>query len=300
MTSTGIPTRHRGAPGSAPRSGYLYAIPALLLVTGIVHFSLGANVVYSTWDWNGITDHEVVGLDNYAALLADPVFWQALTNTLIYAAATVIIQMLLGFGLAVLVRTRSYGRGLLRTLSFVPVVISPAVVATSFRLLLTPDGEFNQLLRTIGFADFDHGWLSDPSTALATIIAISIWQYTGYSFVIYDAAISQIDPSIIEAARIDGASTFALLRTVIFPLVRGSHLVLIVLGVISSLKTFDIVFLTTGGGPGIMTEFLSTYIYRQALGQFHAGYGAALSVALVVIALVFAIAQVRMSRAEVR
>jgi raffinose/stachyose/melibiose transport system permease protein len=294
--------RRRGASSvGAPRSSYLYLLPALLLVAGIVHFSIVANVVYSTWDWNGISaDHREVGLDNFGKLAADPVFWQALRNTMLFAAATVIVQLALGFGLAILVRTRTVGGGMLRSLIFVPVVISPAVVATSFRLLLTPDGEFNQVLRALGLQDFAHAWLADPSTALATIIAINVWQYTGYSFVIYDAAISQIDPSVIEASRIDGASTFQMLRSVVFPLVGGSHLVLVVLGVISALKTFDLVYLTTGGGPGTETEFLSTYIYRQAIAQFHAGYGAAMSIALVAIALVFAILQVRLSQRTVR
>lgn len=303
MSHTPLPTRERSrrallAPANL--QAYLYLLPALIMVAGIVHFSIVANAVYSTWDWNGISpDHTNVGLSNFVALVGDPVFWQALRNTLLFAVATVLIQMVLGFGLAILVRTRTVGGGLLRSLIFIPVVISPAVVATSFRLLLTPDGEFNQALRAIGLTDFAHAWLAEPSTALATIIAINVWQYTGYSFVIYDAAISQIDPSIIEASRIDGASTFQMLRSVVFPLVGGSHLVLIVLGVISALKTFDIVFLTTGGGPGTSTEFLSTYIYRQVITQFHAGYGAALSIALVVIALVFAILQVRLSQKAV-
>ncbi|MEO3797144.1 sugar ABC transporter permease [Nonomuraea sp. B10E15] len=273
---------------------YLYALPALVLVSGVVHYGIAANAMYSTWDWNGVSPrHTGVGAGNYLALATDPVFWTAARNTLLFAVATVGIQMVLGFLLAVLVRTRTSGGGILRTLIFVPVVISPAIVATSFRLLLSPDGEVNQLLA------LDHAWLADPRTALMTIIAINIWQYTGYSFVIYDAAISQIDPSVIEAARLDGAGTAQLLRRVVAPLVSGSHLVLVVLGVISALKTFDIVFLTTGGGPGVETEFLSTYIYKQVINQFHAGYGAALSMVLVLVALLFAVLQVRLAQRAV-
>lgn len=302
------PTRSRparGARSAAPWrshqwSGYLYALPALLLVSGIVHYSIAANGIFSTWKWNGVSpSHTPVGAANYVALLGDPVFWKAIRNTLLFAIATIGVQLVLGFMIAILVRTRTRGGGLLRTLIFVPVVISPAIVATSFRQLLTPGGEFNQLLQALGLHGFEHAWLADPRTALFTIIAINIWQYTGYSFVIYDAAISQIDPTVIEAARIDGAGTARLLWHVIAPLVSGSHLVLIVLGVISALKTFDVVFLTTGGGPGVETEFLSTYIYRLVITQFHAGYGAALSMVLVVIALLFAVLQVRLSQRAV-
>ncbi|WP_368496899.1 carbohydrate ABC transporter permease [Herbiconiux sp. A18JL235] len=275
---------------------YLYLLPALVLVIGIVHYGIISNVVISTWQWNGVSPtHQEVGGANYARMFADPVFWQSLANTGVFAVVTVSVQLVLGFLLAVLVRTRSFGTGLLRTLLFVPVVLSGAIVATCFRFLLTPDGGFNQLLQSIGFADFDHPWLASPGTALLCIAAINIWQFTGYSFVMYDAALGQVDNSVIEASRMDGASTFRLMWSVLFPLTRGTHLILIVLGVIGALKAFELVFLTTGGGPGTSTEFLSTYIYRLGIPQFDASYSATLSVALVVLALVFAALQIRLS-----
>jgi raffinose/stachyose/melibiose transport system permease protein len=267
----------------------------------VIHVGIASNVLYSTLDWNGITpDGTPVGAQNYVRLLGDPTFWTALRNTFTFAAATIVLQMVFGFLLAVLVRTRTALRGLLRTLAFVPVVLAPAVVATSFRFLLTPDGAINQLLSAITGQHVDQAWLADPATALAAIILINVWQFTGYSFLIYDAAMSQIDPSVIEAGLIDGASTGQLLRRIVAPLLSGSHLVLIVLGVISSLKTFDLVYLTTAGGPGTSTQVITGYIYKQVIQQFHAGYGAALSVALVAIALVFSILQVRLSTREAR
>lgn len=282
-------------------SSYLYLVPALILVVGVVHIGIVANVAYSTLDWNGISpDSTPVGGANYAKLINDPIFWTSLRNTFLFAVATIALQMALGFSLAVLVRTRAVLRGLLRALAFVPVVLAPAVVATSFRFLLTPDGSINQLLSTVTGQDVHQAWLADPNTALGAIILINVWQYTGYSFLIYDAAMGQIDHSVIEAARIDGASTGQLLRHVVAPLLSGSHLVLIVLGMISALKTFDLVYLTTAGGPGTATQVLTGYIYRQVIGQFHAGYGAALSVVLVAIALVFSVLQVRLSSREAR
>lgn len=297
MTTLARAPRRRGQIAGSG-AGYLYLLPALILVVGVIHYGIAANVVFSTWDWNGISPtHTSVGIDNYAEMLADPVFWQALGNTMTFAVAVVFVQMLFGFLLAILVRTRAVGTSVLRTLLFVPVVLSAAIVAVSFREMLTPDGAFNQLLRWLGLTGFDHAWLADPSTALLTIAVINIWQYTGYSFVMYDAALGQIDHSTIEAARMDGASTTQLTWRILFPLTRGTHLILIVLGFISCLKTFEIVFLTTGGGPGTTTEFLSTYIYRLAIPQFNAGYSATLSVALVAIALIFAVMQIRLTRA---
>ena len=282
-------------------SSYLYLVPALILVVGVVHVGIVANITYSTLDWNGISPNgKPVGGDNYLKLLADPTFWVSLRNTLVFAAATIALQMVFGFALAVLVRTRAVLRGLLRTLAFVPVVLAPAVVATSFRFLLTPDGSINSLLSAVTGQTIEQPWLADPSTALLMIVLINVWQYTGYSFLIYDAAMGQIDTSVIEATRIDGASTWQLLRLVVAPLLSGSHLVLIVLGVISALKTFDLVYLTTAGGPGTTTQVLTGYIYKQVIDQFHAGYGAALSVALVAIALMFSVLQVRLSSREAR
>ncbi|MCU1411001.1 MAG: hypothetical protein JWR04_1708 [Rhodoglobus sp.] len=282
-------------------SSYLYLVPALILVVGVVHVGIVANITYSTLDWNGISPNgKPVGGDNYLKLLNDPTFWVSLRNTLVFAAATIALQMVFGFALAVLVRTRAVLRGLLRTLAFVPVVLAPAVVATSFRFLLTPDGSINGLLSAVTGQTIEQPWLADPSTALLMIVLINVWQYTGYSFLIYDAAMGQIDTSVIEATRIDGASTGQLLRLVVAPLLSGSHLVLIVLGVISALKTFDLVYLTTAGGPGTTTQVLTGYIYKQVIDQFHAGYGAALSVALVAIALVFSVLQVRLSSREAK
>lgn len=304
LSTKARPRRSRQAAASSGRTptrahwtSYLYALPALVFIVGIIHYGIVANIIYSTWNWNGVSsDHLFVGLQNFQKMLADPVFWQALGHTFLFGVIVVFVQLILGFLLAVLVRTRVVGTGILRTVLFVPVVLSGAVVATSFKTLLTPDGAFNQFLQIVGFHNFQQPWLADSHTALLTIAAINIWQFTGYSFVIYDAALGQIDASVIEAARIDGASTFQLLRRVIFPLLNSSHVVLIVLGFIGSLKTFELVALTTGGGPGTTTEFLSTYIYRLAIPQFQAGYAAALSIALVVLALAFALLQVRFTQ----
>ena len=299
-TSTSTPT-----PGPRRRrltlSSYLYLLPALVLIVGVIHVGIVSNISYSTLDWNGITPNgKPVGGANYLKLLGDPIFWTSLRNTFIFAAATIALQMFFGFFLAVLVRTRTMLRGVLRTLAFVPVVLAPAVVATSFRFLLTPDGAINDVLSGLTGQNIEHPWLADPATALFAIVLINVWQFTGYSFLIYDAAMGQIDHAVIEAGLIDGASTGQMLRRIVAPLLSGSHLVLIVLGVISSLKTFDLVYLTTAGGPGTTTQVITGYIYKQVIQQFHAGYGAALSVTLVAIALVFSVLQVRLSTREAR
>jgi len=301
MSSTPTSAVRPPGPPHPALSSYLYLVPALVLVVGVVHVGIAANISYSVLDWNGITPNGTpVGGANYLRLLGDPTFWTSLRNTFVFAVATILLQMVFGFGLAVLVRTRVALRGVLRTLAFVPVVLAPAVVATSFRFLLTPDGAVNGLLSAVSGQQVEQAWLADPATALLAIVLINVWQFSGYSFLIYDAAMGQIDHSVIEASLIDGASTGQLLRRVVAPLLSGSHLILIVLGVISALKTFDLVYLTTAGGPGTTTQVITGYIYKQVIQQYHAGYGAALSVTLVAIALVFSVTQVRLSMREVR
>jgi raffinose/stachyose/melibiose transport system permease protein len=279
----------------------LWALPAVILVVGVIHAGIAFNIFSSLFDWSGVgAPSDFIGAKNYQTLGQDPIFWRSLRNTLLFALVTVSVQLVLGLGLAILVRTKVRLAGLLRTMIFVPVVLAPAIVATSFRSLLTPDGAVNKLIQGLGFADFSQPWLADPKTAFGAIMLINVWQYTGYSFLIYDAAIGQVDAAIFESAQIDGASTWQVTRLILAPLLRGSHLVLIILGFVSSLKMFDLVYLTTGGGPGTTTQVLTGYIYRQVIAQFHAGYGAALSVVLVAIAFVFSTVQVRLSTREAR
>ncbi|TDE09883.1 carbohydrate ABC transporter permease [Jiangella asiatica] len=278
-------------------AGLLWLLPALILVVGIVHVGIVYNGVISTTDWNGIAPTwRSIGLDNYTAIIEDDVFLAAMRNTAVYAVAVTVLQLGAGLGVAVLVRTQARGRNLLRVLIFVPVVLSPAIIGTTARYLLDQEGALNDVLRAVGMDGLARPWLADSTFALATLVAITVWQYTGYSFVIYDAAISQVDPATLEAAQIDGASNRRTFTAVVLPNLRGAHLVLIVLTAISSLKTFDLVVLTTAGGPGTSTELLTLHIYEQTILRFHAGYGAALSLVLVAIALVFAVLQVRLSR----
>lgn len=294
-----------GAPARARRrhdrrarlAGFLWLLPALMLVVGVVHVGIVYNAVISTTDWNGIAPtRQPVGLDNFTAIVSDDVFLAALRNTAVYAVAVTVLQLGAGLAVAVLVRTQARGRNLLRVLIFVPVVLSPAIIGTTARYLLDQDGALNELLRAAGLGDLARPWLADSTFALATLVVITVWQYTGYSFVIYDAAIAQVDPATLEAAQIDGAGNLRTFTAVVLPHLRGAHLVLIVLTAISSLKTFDLVMLTTAGGPGTSTELLTLHVYEQTILRFHAGYGAALSLVLVAIALVFAVLQVRLSR----
>jgi raffinose/stachyose/melibiose transport system permease protein len=172
---------------------------------------------------------------------------------------------------------------------FVPVVLAPAIMAPVFRQIFAADGQLNWVLEHVGLGFLAQPWIGQESTALPVIMAVTIWQWTGLTFVLYYAAMSQIDQSLLEAARIDGAGNLRVLWSIIWPNLRGTTVSLGILSAIGALKTFDVPWLVTVAGPNNSTQFLGTYIYQQTIQLAHVGYGAALSIILLVLALVMAI-----------
>ena len=277
---------------------WLYILPALILVVGIIYAGVGYTGWASTLDWNGIDDSgRSVGLQNFTEIAGDPIFWTALRHVLVFGVITIVVQMVLGLVVAVLLSGDAVrGKPVYKIIMFLPVVLAPAAVATAFRSILSPDGALNGLLTAVLPGELSTAWLADPAIVLYALAAINIWQWTGFSFLLYQAAISQIDQHLFEAASIDGASFAQTVRYVLLPQLGGTHATLALTGCIGALKTFDIVYLTTGGGPGRSSEFLTTYIYKQVIEQYHAGYSAALSIVLLVLALTLTAIQIRAYR----
>ncbi|WP_211331723.1 carbohydrate ABC transporter permease [Frondihabitans australicus] len=261
-----------------------------MLVVGLLYYCIGYTGYISTLTWNG-TDIEKlhVGLANYVAALQDPVFWKALFHTVVYFVTTFVIQTALGVFFALLLHSRVRLGALYKIILFVPVVLAPAVMAPVFRQVFAADGQFNFVLDHIGLSSLAQPWLAQSSTALPVIMSITIWEWTGLTFILYYAAMGQIEPEMLEAARLDGAGNGRVLWSIIWPSLRGTTTALLMLSAISALKTFDIPYLVTVGGPNYSTEFLGTLIYRQSIPQSNVGYGAALSILLLILALGLAI-----------
>jgi raffinose/stachyose/melibiose transport system permease protein len=273
-------------------SNYLYLLPAVALVGGIIYYSIGYTVWLSFFDWDGISPDKVaVGFGNYIQAFTDPIFWKSLGNMGLFVS-TVIIQLVLGLGIAMLMHSNILGKAVYKVIVFIPVVLAPAIMAPIYRQILAPDGYFNDTLRSVGLGSLAHPWLADPHTALWALVAINVWQWTGLSFLLYYAALGQVDASLIEAARLDGVGTWKLLRHILIPQVNSTTLTLLILGVIGVLKTFDLPYLVTSGGPANSTQFLSTYIFLEGLTNLHAGYGAALSILLLLLSLIFTAYQI--------
>lgn len=280
-------------------TNYLYVVPVFVFMVGLIYYTIAYTFFTSLFEWNGISpDREFVGLSNYAAIFQDPVFYTALKNTVIFMVLAISIQMFLGLSMALLLRAPLVRlRPVYKSIFFLPTVLAPAVIAFVFRYIYEAgNGQLNELLRAVGLGALALGWLSDPDIALYSLTAINIWQWTGFSFIMYFAALTTMDQSVVEAARIDGANPLQVVWHIIFPLLRPTHFSLIILGVIGALKTFDIVWLTTGGGPGRATEFLTTYIYKETILEYQAGYSSALSMVLLATALLVTAIQLRAYR----
>lgn len=282
----------RAAARRGPRRppGLPWILPALVLTVGLIYYGIGYTGYISTLNWDGISPGpEHVGARNYTRIVHDPVFWAAVRHTVIFFVVTVVIQTLLGLLFAVILHARLRLAAIYKVIVFVPVVLAPAIMAPVFRHLFAPDGELNAVLRHVGLGGLAQPWIGQTGTALPVIMFITIWEWTGVTFVLYYAAMTQIDPSVLEAARMDGAGNLRALRSIVWPELRGTTVALAMLGAIGALKTFDVPYLVTIGGPNYATEFLGTYIYRMTIPLSHVGYGAALSIVLLVVALIMAL-----------
>lgn len=279
--------------GHGPRrpSGLPWILPAFVFVVGLVYYCIGYTGYISTLNWDGVSPSPAhVGFANYITAFHDPVFWDAIRHTIIFFVVTFCVQTAVGLAFAALLHSRVKLPNLYKVIIFVPVVLAPATMAPIFRQIFSATGQFNTILGDIGLGSLEHPWLAQSSTALPVIMAITIWEWTGVTFILYFAAMTQIDSEILEAARIDGASGLRILTRIVWPSVRGTTIALAMLSVIGALKTFDVPYLVTLGGPNYATEFLGTFIYRISIPQAEVGYGAALSILLLILALSGAVA----------
>jgi raffinose/stachyose/melibiose transport system permease protein len=273
--------------GRRPAPPWWFAVPALLLFAFVVLVPSARGVYYAFTDWDGLSpDFSFVGLGNFVEMLSDPAAKQAVAHTLVIAVAITVIQNGIGLLLALGVNSTIKSRNVLRVLLFAPAVITPIVTAYLWRNLLGPDGAVNSLLDAVGLGFLRQDWLGDPDLALWSIVGVIVWQFAGYSMVIFLAGLQSVPREIYEAAAIDGAGAVRRFWSVIRPLLAPAFTINLMLSIIGGIKLFDQVYALTGGGPGHATDTLSTLIYKDAftLGEF--GYSVALAVVLTIVVAV--------------
>ncbi|MFG1663857.1 carbohydrate ABC transporter permease [Streptomyces sp. Y7] len=264
-----------------------FMAPALLLFAFVVLVPSVRGVYYAFTDWDGLSpDFSFVGLGNFADMVADADARQAVWHTLVIAVSITVIQNAVGLALALGVNTAIKSRNLLRVFLFAPAVITPIVTAYLWRNLLGPDGAVNSLLGAVGLGGWEQDWLGDPDVALWAVVGVIVWQFAGYSMVIFLAGLQSVPKEIHEAAEIDGAGPVRRFWSVTRPLLAPAFTINLMLSIIGGIKLFDQVYALTGGGPGHATDTISTLIYKDAftLGEF--GYSIALAVVLTIIVAV--------------
>jgi raffinose/stachyose/melibiose transport system permease protein len=253
-------------------SGVLYLV--LFAVPTFASFYFA----FTRWSLSGV---EFIGLENFVTFFTEPMLIQGFTNTFIYGFVTSAAKVVLGLGLAVLLTGPILGRGYLRSTIFFPVLVSTIGIGVTFKALLDPqDGLVNQALAAIGIAG--PGWLTDPSLALISVALVDIWKGVGIATLIYIAGIVAIPQEYFEAARVDGAGAWAAFKNITLPLVRPATATVVLLSLIGGLRSFELIWAMTKGGPGFSSDVIASVIYKQYQAGFY-GLSTAGNVVLFVV-----------------
>ncbi|MFG2790159.1 carbohydrate ABC transporter permease [Streptomyces sp. NPDC048419] len=234
--------------------------------------------------WDGVSAPQFVGLDNFREMAHDDVFRSAAGHTVLWLVVFGGLSAVLGLAAALLLQQERRGVGFYRAALFLPVVFSLVATALVWQAIYQPDGVLNRLLDSVGLGSLQHPWLADQDTALYAVIVPALWRQIGYVMVLYLAGLKGIDPALYEAAKVDGASAWQRFRHVTLPQLRSVNAVVVSVIVIDSLRSFDVVWSLTRGGPYHSSELLSTYMYSTAFQSLRLGYGSALAVVIFVLA----------------
>lgn len=263
----------------------IFLIPTLLLFALIYAIPIIVIVVTSFTSWNGFRPPEFNGLENYADLLGDRQFWLAVRNSLLWGVIAACIHVPFGVAVALLLNRRPFGWRFIRSVSLLPNLIPPAALAIIYVFVFNPGiGLANELIRAIGFRDFQANWFFEPVTAFLAVTLVWVF-YAGVIILITMAELSAIPPELRESAIVDGATENQVDWHINVPLLRNVIGVGVIIAVTEVFKTFEYVFLTTGGGPGAETMSLGLLIYNLATVRFNAGYANAIGVVLLVMGL---------------
>jgi multiple sugar transport system permease protein len=275
--------------------GWAFVAPATVLILGLSIFPAVWAFILSLQQWNGFSEAKPVGGANYSAMLSDSQLWAAVGHTVLYVFLFVPSSVLIGLFLAVALNRRIRFIGFYRTAIFVPFVVSAATTGVLTNYLFDPQfGIVNNVLRALGLPP--QGWLADPNQAMVVIAIMSLWGSAAFTTVIYLAALQDISPELLEAARIDGANRFQSFWHVVWPELAPVTLFVGIWQIIEATQLFDLVYTTTKGGPLGATKTVVYYLWDAAFQQFQFGYGSAVAYGLFGVTLIITIGIVLYSR----
>ena len=288
--------RRREPPGEPRRIGYLYILPALAVYGAFVLYPLLETVWYSLYEWDGLSESTFIGLDNYRDVVAsDPLrsaYLHAFVLILFYAVIPACLALVL---VGAISRARVRGQAGFRTILFLPQVVPMVVVAVIWRMIYAPtDGSLNEFLGAIGLDSLQRAWLGDFTLALPAVGVVGTWVMSGLALVLFIAGVQRIPQSLYDAARVDGAGPVREFFAVTLPNLRGEIAVALTLMTIAALRNFDLVYLTTQGGPGNSTSVPAFEVYNRAFQTSQVGSAAAIgfTLALMIFAITFAITRI--------
>jgi putative chitobiose transport system permease protein len=300
----------------ARHTPYLFMAPGLLLLSIFFAYPLLDTFWLSLHQYNLFNPAQFVGLDNFRRAFSDELFWRVLANTLLYALMVVPALVVLSFFLALLVNNALPGIRIFRTLYYIPVITSIVVAGIVWKWLYNSDGLINALLQNFGIIgpswladtrgapqallqffgiETQTAWLSEPAIALCSVALVTIWKAAPYYMIIYLAGLQGIPKELEEAARVDGANRWHVIRHITIPSIRPYTLVVCIIATIAALRTFGEVYVMTGGGPFHRTNLLAYYIYTLGFKYLEVGYAAAVSLLLLIAIFFFSYLNFRLA-----
>jgi multiple sugar transport system permease protein len=285
------PSRRRRFARKQARTAWLFLTPALVVLAAFTLYPMVQAAYLSLTNYNLIRAAQWVGLDNYVELFRDPSFWNAFGNTILYAVVVTPVTVVLALALAVFLNRQFVGRGFVRTAVFLPFIVSLGIIAIAWTFLLDPNiGLISYWLSQVGIVA-EQGLLSDPRTAMMAVMFVGVWKNVGFYMVMYLAGLQSIPEELHEAARLDGTNAWQRFRNVTLPLLSNQTMLVSVMALIATLQAFDQIYVMTHGGPFFKTETLVMLIYREGFKELRFGYGASISMVLLVFVFVLSMIQ---------
>ncbi|QEN09445.1 sugar ABC transporter permease [Oceanispirochaeta crateris] len=277
------------------KNAILFLFPLMLIVGILLFYSIFFIIKNSFFNFDlSFQKFTFVGLNNYARLLTDPIFYKSIFNNLVFSGVVILAGVTLGFLFAVLLSTNIRGNRLFFAILFLPSIVPRALIATVFKEMLEfHSGTVNAVLSFMGMNVQNLTWLTDPGMAYVSVFTVLIYMI-GIPLLYYNAELTTIDSSIFESAQLDGANFPTLITKIIFPLVKASHKTIVISTLLATFRMFEVIFLLTSGGPGFTTEITGTYIYRFTRRGSDLGYVSAAATIILVIALFLSVLQIKL------
>ena len=265
-----------------------FVLPGLVWFVLIAIIPIFQSFGYSFLKWDGISRPEFVGLKNYIRIFSDGVFYKAVLNSLLLAFASVFLQLPFSMALALVLAKGVKGENAYRTIFFIPVIISSMIIAQMWMKVYHPEyGLLNTFLMNAGLEGWQKQWLADGRWALIAVFVPMIWQYIGYHMLLFYSAAKGISPDIKEAAKVDGASEFQIAVKIIIPMIVPMIKASVIFAIIGSLKSFDLIYILTRGGPLHATEVPTMLMYTEIFTSNRYGYASAMALLIIAECLIF-------------